>query len=269
MDGQPIPLMTLPMPLPLFARTLRRARFALSVAACLMLSPWADAQSSMADASYSVKAPAPVRIAYEVEGVIGSPYTGNAELVWAHDGKRYQSQLLIRKFGLTLQAWASEGTLGERGLEPELFTSKRLGQSEINARFQRATGRVVFSAGTPDAVLHSGAQDQLSVFMQLASLLAANSAGALGAETGKSISLQAVGDRYAEQWSFKAAKPETVKLAAGSVQAVKFTHEPTAERTQRLELWYAASQPFLPVRIRITESNGDFLDLLRTVGPNP
>lgn len=261
--------MTLPMPLPLFARTLRGMCLTLGISATLLLSPWAGAQSSVEDASYSVKAPAPVRIAYEVEGVIGSPYTGSAELVWAHDGKRYQSQLLIRKFGLTLQAWTSEGALGERGLEPELFTSKRLGQSEINARFVRASSRIVFSAGTPDAVLQSGAQDQLSVFMQLASLLASNSTSRPGADTGPAISLQAIGDRYAEQWSFKAAKPEAVKLATGSVQAVKFTHEPTAERKQRLELWYAASQQFLPVRIRITESNGDFLDLLRAVGPNP
>ncbi|WP_138513787.1 DUF3108 domain-containing protein [Rhodoferax bucti] len=257
------------MPLTSAAPLSRRLCLLLGLSSALLLPPAAHAQAPAADAALPFKAPAPVRIAYDVEGVIGSPYTGSAELVWAHDGKRYQSQLLIRKFGLTLQAWTSQGALGERGLEPDIFTSKRLGQSEINARFQRTTGRVVFSEGTPDAALQSGAQDQLSVFMQLASLLAGSSTSRPVADTGPAISLQAIGDRYAEQWSFKASKPEAVKLAGGSVQAVKFTHEPTAERKQRLELWYAASQQFLPVRIRITESNGDFLDLLRAVGPNP
>ena len=51
-----------------------------------------------------------------MDGLIGgSSYNGNAELVWTRDGKNYQTQLLIRKFGLTLQAWTSEGALGERG----------------------------------------------------------------------------------------------------------------------------------------------------------
>ncbi len=217
------------------------------------------AQTAATDVAVTYKAPAPVRMAYDVEGVISSAYTGTAELVWSHDGKAYQSQLLIRKFGLTLQAWTSQGTLTERGLEPDKFTSKRLGQSEINARFQRSAGRISFSEGTPDAPLQAGAQDQLSVFMQLASLLAGNSAQGAA---GKSIHLQAIGDRYAEQWTFKAGAPEMVKLANGPVSAIKFTHEPSAERKQRLELWYAPNLQFLPVRIRITESNGDYLDLV-------
>ncbi|CAM8638027.1 Protein of unknown function DUF3108 [Comamonadaceae bacterium] len=221
-------------------------------------SPLAE-QTAATDVANTYKAPAPVRMAYDVDGVISSAYTGTAELVWSHDGKNYQSQLLIRKFGLTLQAWTSQGTLTERGLEPDKFTSKRLGQSEINARFQRSAGRISFSEGTSDVLLQAGAQDQLSVFMQLASLLAGNSAQGAA---GKSINLQAIGDRYAEQWTFKAGAPEMVKLANGPVSAIKFTHEPSAERKQRLELWYAPNLQFLPVRIRITESNGDYLDLV-------
>ncbi len=223
------------------------------------------AQAPPAEGTYSVRPPASVRVAYDVEGVISSPYSGSAELVWTQDGKRYQSQLLIRKFGLTLQAWTSQGSLSERGLEPDTFTSKRLGQAEIYAHFRRDAGRVRFSEGTPDAALQSGAQDQLSVFMQLASLLA----GGIGqGAAGKTIRVQAIGDRYAEQWAFKASSAETIKLAAGSLQALKFTHEPTAERKQRLELWYPAANPTHPARIRITESNGDYLDLVWANGQN-
>nr|WP_315466266.1 DUF3108 domain-containing protein [uncultured Rhodoferax sp.] len=227
--------------------------------ACALLCPPLAAQTSATEVVVTYKAPAPVRMAYDVNGVISSAYTGTAELVWAHDGKHYQSQLLIRKFGLTLQAWSSQGALTERGLEPEKFTSKRLGQSDVSARFQRNAGQISFSEGTPDAPLQAGAQDQLSVFMQLASLLAGSSAQGAA---GKTISLQAIGDRYAEQWSFKAGNPEIVKLASGPVSAIKFVHEPSAERKQRLELWYAPTAQFLPVRIRITESNGDYLDLM-------
>lgn len=245
--------------MPLSNHPLFAAFFAVLALACALLVVPASAQTASADAPISYKAPAPVRMAYDVDGVVSSTYSGTAELVWTHDGKNYQSQLLIRKFGLTLQAWTSQGNLTERGLEPDKFTSKRLGQSEINARFQRSAGRVSFSEGTPEAPLQAGAQDQLSVFMQLASVLAGNSAQGAA---GKSINLQAIGDRYAEQWTFKAGAPENVKLASGPVSAIKFTHEPNAERKQRLEIWYAPSLQFLPVRIRITESNGDYLDLV-------
>lgn len=243
------------------SNTIRRITATLAVwaLACAVPTTLLFAQTAATDVANTYKAPASVRMTYDVEGVISSAYTGTAELVWSHDGKAYQSQLLIRKFGLTLQAWTSQGTLTERGLEPDKFTSKRLGQSEINARFQRSAGRIFFSEGTPDAPLQAGAQDQLSVFMQLASLLAGNSAQGAA---GKSISLQAIGDRYAEQWTFKAGAPEMVKLANGPVSAIKFTQEPSAERKQRLELWYAPNLQFLPVRIRITESNGDYLDLV-------
>lgn len=229
----------------------------------LQASP-SHAQAAAPDPAARFKAPAPVRLAYDVEGVVGSAYTGSAELVWTQDGTSYQSQLHIRKFGLTLQTWTSQGAVGERGLEPEKFTSKRLGQAEIHARFLRSAGRVSFSEGSPDAPLQAGAQDQLSIFMQLAGLLAAgNSTSA----TGKSVNLQAIGDKYAEQWSFKAGAAEAVKRPSGTLQALKFTHEPTPERKQRLEIWYAPSEGFLPVRIRITETNGDYLDLLGTNKP--
>lgn len=199
-------------------------------------------------------------MSYDVIGRLGTTaYSATAELVWTRDGKNYQTQLLVRKFGLTLQAWTSTGKLTPSGLEPEKFGSQKIGQAEIFAYLERDTSRVRFSAGTPNAPLQRGAQDQLSVFMQLASLL--GGAGTT-ATSGKAISMQAIGDRYAEQWSFHPSAPETVKLPSGMLQAIKLTHEPTAERKQRLELWYAPTPHYVPVRIRITEANGDYLDLV-------
>lgn len=201
---------------------------------------------------------------YEFEGIISAPYTGTAELVWQRDGNAYVTQLFIRKFGLDLQTWTSKGAVTAQGLEPDVFLSKRIGSDEINARFLRPQSKIKFSDNTPDAALQRGAQDQLSVFMQLAGVLAA---APKQWTAGKTITLQAVGDRYAEVWTFEASAQESVKLPSGAVPAVKFTHAPTAERSQKLELWYAPSAGYLPLRIRITESNGDFLDLLWSGSP--
>lgn len=227
-------------------------RTSLALTAALALSPaWLAAQT--------VSAPPAVRLNYELEGFISSPYTGNAELLWQRDGTAYTSQLIIRKFGLPLQTWTSTGTVGSQGLVPQRFVSKRLGKDEVSAYFGKPAGKISFSANTPEAVLEAGAQDQLSVFMQLASVLAGEPQQWVA---GKSIAFQAVGDRYAERWTFKAGALEPIKVPGGTFPAIKLTHEPTAERSQKLELWYVPSVGYLPLRIRITESNGDFLDLL-------
>lgn len=217
-------------------------------------------------AAQSVSVPPAVRLNYDFEGVISSPYTGSAELLWQREGSSYTSQLVVRKFGLSLQTWTSKGELTAQGLEPVRFVSKRLGKDEISANFLRPQGKITFSANTPEAPLEPGAQDQLSVFMQLASVVA----GEPGQWTaGKTVTFQAVGDRYAENWTFKAGALEPIKVPGGTFPAIKLTHEPTAERSQKLELWYVPSVGYLPLRIRITESNGDFLDLLWTSSQKP
>ncbi len=217
-------------------------------------------------AAQGAKPPASVRLQYDVDGVISVPYSGSAELLWQRDGNNYTSQLVVRKFGLALQTWTSQGGVGPLGLEPQRFVSKRLGSDAINALFLRPQGTIRFSAGTPDAPLEAGAQDQLSVFMQLAALLAGEPQRA---NPGQKLMFQAVGDRYAERWSFQAGAPESIKVPGGSFSAIKLTHEPTAERSQKLELWYVPSMGYLPLRIRITESNGDFLDLLWASSHSP
>lgn len=243
---------------------MNRRQLALSFALSALASlPWAaHAQNGAKPRSFNF--PPSVRMVYDFEGVISSPYTGTAELVWQRDGDAYATQLFIRKFGLNLQTWTSKGSVTKQGLTPDSFVSKRIGSAEVNARFLRTQGQIKFSADTPDAVLQAGAQDQLSVFMQLAGLLAAEPQQWT---SGKTITFQAVGDRYAEEWTFEASAQESVKLASGTVPATKFTHAPTAERSQKLELWYSPSAGYLPLRIRITESNGDFLDLLWTGSP--
>lgn len=205
-------------------------------------------------------APASVRLTFDVQGSGSSSYSANAELAWQREESRYSSQLTIRKFGLPIQVWSSNGAISSAGLEPLRFDSKRLGGKEVSANFIRAQKLVVFTANTPDAPLRPGAQDQLSVFMQLAGLLSGGTIGTNGAVNGL-LAFQAVGDRYAENWDFQIGSQEQIVVPGGSFSAWKLTHHPTAERHQKLELWYASSLGNLPIRIRITEENGDSLDM--------
>ena len=225
-------------------------------------SLWAQTATTPA----RVHVPNSVHLAYRFEGVISSPYSGNADLLWKRDGAQYTSQLTIRVFGLNLQTWTSKGAVTDQGLEPQQFLSKRLAQAETSAQFVRPQGTIRFSTDNPEAPLLAGAQDQLSVFLQLASLLAGEPQRW---SAGKTIAFQAVSDRYAENWVFRIDPAESIQLPGGTFSAIKLTHEPTAERSQKLELWYVPSMGYLPLRIRIAESNGDFLDLLWTQHQKP
>ncbi|MEI6197677.1 MAG: hypothetical protein WCS42_25465, partial [Verrucomicrobiota bacterium] len=57
------------------------------------------------------------------------------------------------------------------GLEPTRFGDKV--RSEVAAHFDREKNKVTFSANTPDVPLLPGAQDQLSILLQLAAMLGA------------------------------------------------------------------------------------------------
>jgi hypothetical protein len=105
--------------------------------------------------------------------------------------------------------------------------------------------------------LLAGAQDRMSVMMQLGGLLAA-SPGRYPA--GTRISVQTVGPRDADVWVFVVGDEEKVSLPAGEYVTRKLTRNPRREFDRKLELWLAPAYGYLPVRIRQTEPNGDFAD---------
>jgi hypothetical protein len=209
--------------------------------------------------------PSPVRLKYDIKGEVkGFPYSAKAELLWNHDGKTYDARMEISHFLLGSRVQTSKGLITSQGLEPIRFGDKV--RSEVAAHFEREKGKVSFSANTPDAPLTPGAQDHLSVFVQLASLIGANSGRF---PSGSTISFQAIGPRSSENWVFKIGEPEPLKLPGGEVLGIKLVRDPLSENDARAELWLVPTLGYLPARIRLTQSNGDFVDQLWRSTQNP
>ena len=113
----------------------------------------------------------------------------------------------------------------------------------------------------------AGTQDRLSVFIQLGALLAA---APERYPPGTRISLATVSARAADVWAFTVEDEEALHLPAGTISARKLQRLPRREHEhdQKAELWLAPALGYLPVRIRITQANGDFADLrLRSHAP--
>ncbi len=202
--------------------------------------------------------PGPARLKYGLRGEIkGIPYSASGELLWLHDSKNYEARLEISVFLLGSKVQTSKGELTPQGLAPIRFGDKY--RSEVAAHFERSKGKVSFSANTPDVPLQPDAQDQVSAFMQLAALVGGDPDRF---PPGMKLSFQAVGPRYAEQWAFAVGVTEMLDLPGGKVKAIRFTRESAAEFDTRGDVWLAPEMDYLPVRIRLTQANGDFLDLL-------
>lgn len=205
----------------------------------------------------AMKIPGSVTLDFEATGQSGaSPQRGVfGELVWLQDGSRYDGRLTLKAVFFTLLNWHSTGRIGPSGLEPERYSESR--KSELASHFVREQGQIVFSNNAPPVPLLAGAQDRMSVMMQLGGLLAA-SPGRYPA--GTRISVQTVGPRDADVWVFVVGDEEKVSLPAGEYVTRKLTRNPRREFDRKLELWLAPAYGYLPVRIRQTEPNGDFAD---------
>jgi hypothetical protein len=202
--------------------------------------------------------PGSLRLLYTVQGQEGvQPLGGvSAELLWQHDGSRYEARLAFSVLFRTLRSQSSTGRVTPQGLEPERFADRR--RTEVAAHFERDKGRVSFSANTPAVPLLAGAQDRLSVFFQLAGLLAAPGGPP---PVGTEFRIQTVGPRDADPWIVRVAERETLRLPAGEMDTLKLVREPRPDSyDDRVEAWFAPSLGWLPVRLRLTRPNGDMAD---------
>ena len=103
-----------------------------------------------------------------------------------------------------------------------------------------------------------GAQDRLSVFIQLGAMLAADPGRFV---PGTQVTLTTVSARSADRWTFTIEGPETLDLPSGPTPVLKLQRLPRKDYDQKAELWVAPALGYLPVRIRLTQANGDFADL--------
>ncbi len=197
--------------------------------------------------------PAPMRLKYTVQAN-KFPFSLNAELLWQHDGVDYNAQLAFSAFGQS-RVQTSRGNVGAQGLAPTRFSDKY--RSELAAHFNREAGKITFSANTPDAPLMAGAQDRLSILVQLATLFAGDPGAYPQATT---ITLQTAGPRDASPWLFTVQAAERLVLPGGEQDTVKLVRLPRRDYDQKVELWLAPALDYLPARIKITEHNGDYID---------
>lgn len=213
-----------------------------------------NASSPLRASAFGAQAlPASVKLVYRVDSN-KFPYRLQTELLWQQHDQTYRARMSFGAFGLS-RVQTSRGRIDEHGLAPARFSDKF--RSEVAANFDRERGVVTFSANTPELPLQPGAQDRLSVTIQLAALVAD---APQRFTPGTTLSIQTIGPRGGEVWLFTFGAMEALDLPGGVLQGLKLWRQPRKPDDQKLEIWLAPELAYMPARIRITETNGEFVD---------
>lgn len=218
--------------------------------------PPASATQAAAKALPPAEPPASTRLHYDVTGNIkGIGYKAQGTLDWTVADARYEARMEMRVMLLGSRSQTSTGRIGPGGLMPERFADKS--RSEKAAHFDAAQQRILFSSNAPEVPLQPGAQDRLSLFLQLASLLQARPQDYT---TGQTVEMQVAGTGDAPVWRFEVGEESTISLPAGQFKVRHLVRHPRKEFDSTVEMWLAPSLHHLPVRLRVTQSNGDVAD---------
>jgi hypothetical protein len=206
-----------------------------------------------------VQVHASAKLNFEMLGMRGGvqPWKGVfGELIWLQDGSEYNARLSLKMLWKTVRTLTSVGRIDANGVAPNRFSETR--KSEVASHLVREENKVVFSNNAPSVPLLPGAQDRLSVTMQLGAMLAGDPARY---PAGSRISIQTVGPREAGIWTFVVEGDEQISVPAGEFSTRRLSRAPRNEHDYKLELWLAPELGWLPARMRQTEQDGDVIDL--------
>lgn len=187
----------------------------------------------------------------------GIDYQASGELRWQHNETDYELTLSVRAFLVGRRQWRSVGRIDDTGLAPVRFSDTW--RNERAAHFDRSQQRVVFSSNSTPAPLEPGAQDQISLYVQLAAAMAG---GPERFAPGARLQVQTVTVRDAQPWSLVLEGIETMTIEGQGLKVLKWVCQPRNRYEARVEFWVAAEQAWLPMRIRITQASGSFIDLV-------
>jgi hypothetical protein len=228
-------------------------------------SPAASAPEATAAAGTFVW-PSATRVSYILNGNYRGDINGRAEVEWIRVGERYQVNVALfagPEFApIFSRRMTSEGSISESGLVPDRY--------DEDTRFlARDRGRlsVVFA---PDSVALAngqkrdrmpGVQDTASQFIQFTWLFGSKPEAL---RVGATFEFPLALPRSLHSWTYDVVDEDTLYTSFGELPAFHLKPRIVERKPGELtvEMWFAPELRYLPVRIRIEQDPGTFIDLL-------
>ncbi len=184
---------------------------------------------------------------------------GSGLIEWDKSADKYtiSSETRTPLTGILI-AEKSEGLIEPTGLAPEIFSIKRFRKELITTRLDKKNRQIHYQGNAASSSLEGGEQDRLSVVWQLASLARTTPTKFSASSKHKFI---VVGSHDSDVWLFDVKKTQRIQTGLGEVDAIHITRIPSENPdAQSMEIWLAASLDWYPVKIRLSEKNGDYVE---------
>jgi len=212
-----------------------------------------------ADGDAPAMVPSAGDLSYQVTGLSnGIAYNnGISTLTWRHDGISYDSKWYFYHVKIGEDTLRASGLITPQGLAP--VTALQRTKADQSVRFDYSARRIRFTPGETDSELPAGgAWDRFSALIQLSALLAA-APERYPPGTAVRIALTGQGDVAPAAFAVEAEEP-LAALNGKTLKTVRLVHRPTREGDPKIEVWLGPQIEYLPVRLRITQPNGDFAE---------
>jgi hypothetical protein len=211
--------------------------------------------------TFHVSPPPSAELQYDVRKVPreGNPIYGHSRIAWRVDGDRYVIDGEVGVLFITAMTFKSEGMIDEHGVSPVIYSEKRFRRSETATHFQRERNTISFSASEQTYPRQGGEQDRASIVWQLAGIGRGDSAKFV---PDAEIDVFVAGIRDGEVWRIHVIGEEEIDTGSGKTKAWHVMRMPRpGSYDQKLDIWLAPESGWYPVKIRYTETNGDYLDM--------
>jgi hypothetical protein len=203
--------------------------------------------------------PANTRLTYQLGGQFrGGPLFGDARVEWQRDADRYQVKLDVDIKYFTTFTMTSQGEVTPEGLLPRAYEEYRPGKRR-SAKF----GDELVTLDNGKTVPRPpGMQDTVSQFVELAHRFAK---GGAVLEVGRTITFSLGRPGAVDVWTYDIVEREILRTPhLGAVEAFHLRPRPidNPRGNYNADMWFAPSLQYLPVKIRVSMGEADYLDLL-------
>lgn len=236
-----------------FYLQIRLQQFLLCLA---LLSGFAQA----AEEKRTLNLPPAMELNYAIKANIrGLTLDGQSTIKWAGNRDAYKLFFETRAALVgSLLSESSEGKIDQFGFAPDVFTLKRFRKEAISIVFDRQAGQVQLVGAVLPHQLQGGEQDRLSVLWQLLSIARTTPARF---KPGSKWSFPVLGQRNSEAWSFQVLETQRIRTPLGEYNVLHVVRmAPENPGAQQMDIWLAPSLEWFPVKLRIAEENGDYIE---------
>ena len=227
--------------------------------------------ASAASAAAAFEWPPSTKLSYRLKGNYRGEVLGGAQVEWLRVGSRYQVHLDVyigaQEAPLVARHMSSDGELTEHGLVPRRY------DEETRALLRQVRRRTIVFDGErvllPNGKIGEhvpGMQDAASQFVQLTWLFTLQPELL---QAGRTVEVPLALPTNIDRWAYDAQGPVMLDTPVGPVQAfhMKPRRELRPGRDLVVDIWFAPSLQYLPVRLLIRQDANTYVDMLIDQAP--